>query len=451
MLIEKDSIRLLSKALAIILLILPEWGQAFQADQIQVFSRATGRKQYEVQDHLNNVRAVISDTKIPLDASDHTEGFKTVLFTSAHYDPFGMELPDRNYSSESYRFGFNGKEKDDEWKGSGNSYDFDARIYDARLGRWLSVDPLAGKFPDQSPYCFALNNPISFVDPDGREPVGPIDNQNKSLVSRTIGKMKNWFYGRRRPVAEDYGKTYVDEPGYSEEPQQVQVTEVPAFSESASQESAGNGDECSQSFFVPNPSLRGPGNFRFDFSTWIIGINAVDHTAEWLDVAAQRQTLYFSQGYVTGISQPLYWYNGPGSPFMAYINACMVSKNGTPLAPGAGFIAVASGFGNGIPFGTPEPFIAPIGQQMYSTILPCPPIPEILDSWPVPFSLRKDVTQPLLRTTTYAAVAATIYQLMKIGLSVAQPATGFGGPIVVPPGYFEEFQRGGMDPPGTGY
>jgi RHS repeat-associated protein len=131
--------------------------------------RKTGFKLYELQDHLNNSRAVVSDIKIPLDQSDHTKGFKTVLLSSAHYDPFGMELPDRAYFSKAYRYGFNGKEKDDEWKGTGNSYDFGARIYDPRIARWLSTDPLDDKYPSVSPYNFALNNPITFIDPDGRD------------------------------------------------------------------------------------------------------------------------------------------------------------------------------------------------------------------------------------------------------------------------------------------
>ncbi len=80
-----------------------------------------------------------------------------------------MTMPGRSYNSSSYRFGFNGMEKDDEVKGSGNSYDFGARIYDPRLGIWLSLDPLASKYPAISPYVAFADNPIFFVDKDGRE------------------------------------------------------------------------------------------------------------------------------------------------------------------------------------------------------------------------------------------------------------------------------------------
>jgi len=68
-----------------------------------------------------------------------------------------------------YRFGFNGMEKDNQIKGVGNSLDFGARIYDSRLGRWMSLDPLAQKYPDLSPYNFVENSPIIFIDPDGKK------------------------------------------------------------------------------------------------------------------------------------------------------------------------------------------------------------------------------------------------------------------------------------------
>ncbi|MDP2176226.1 MAG: RHS repeat-associated core domain-containing protein [Bacteroidota bacterium] len=70
-------------------------------------------------------------------------------------------------NGKRYRYGFNGKEKDNETYGEGNAYDFGARIYDSRLGRWLSLDPLMKRFPWQSPYCSMDNNPIAKIDPTG--------------------------------------------------------------------------------------------------------------------------------------------------------------------------------------------------------------------------------------------------------------------------------------------
>jgi len=75
----------------------------------------------------------------------------------------------RTWSSGAYRFGFNGKEKDNEFNVNDGSYDFGARIYDGRLGRWLSVDPLYAKYADLSPFNFTGNNPILFIDPDGKK------------------------------------------------------------------------------------------------------------------------------------------------------------------------------------------------------------------------------------------------------------------------------------------
>lgn len=79
----------------------------------------------------------------------------------------GKLLAKEKSCAGDYRYGFNGKEKDDELKGGGNSYDFGARIYDPRLGRWLSTDPLQKKYPGESPYSFAGNSPIVLLDNDG--------------------------------------------------------------------------------------------------------------------------------------------------------------------------------------------------------------------------------------------------------------------------------------------
>ena len=80
-----------------------------------------------------------------------------------------------NYSKlNGYGFLFNGKENDDEVKGQGNQQDYGMRIYDPRIGRFLSVDPLTQDYPWYTPYQFTGNNPIRFVDLDGLEPLDPM-------------------------------------------------------------------------------------------------------------------------------------------------------------------------------------------------------------------------------------------------------------------------------------
>jgi RHS repeat-associated protein len=69
----------------------------------------------------------------------------------------------------AYRYGFNGKENDDEAYGDDNQQDYGMRVYDPRLGRFLSVDPIAGQYPELTPYQFASNSPISGIDLDGLE------------------------------------------------------------------------------------------------------------------------------------------------------------------------------------------------------------------------------------------------------------------------------------------
>jgi RHS repeat-associated protein len=68
------------------------------------------------------------------------------------------------------RYGFNGKEKDDEVYGEGNEVDFGIRGYDSRLGRWMSVDPSQHKLTNWSSYSFSRCNPILYFDPDGAFP-----------------------------------------------------------------------------------------------------------------------------------------------------------------------------------------------------------------------------------------------------------------------------------------
>jgi RHS repeat-associated protein len=110
---------------------------------------------YELTDHLGNVRATVG--------KNATNG-TTQLLTATDYFPFGMEMPGRTYRSTSaYRFGYQGQfaEKDQE-----TGYNqFEARLYDGRIGRWLNPDPDGQHW---SLYLGMGNNPVMGVDPDGQ-------------------------------------------------------------------------------------------------------------------------------------------------------------------------------------------------------------------------------------------------------------------------------------------
>lgn len=85
------------------------------------------------------------------------------------HDDFYLYERELEGNAVAYKYGFNDMENDNEVKGDGNSYDFGARIYDSRLGRWLSNEPLFRMYPFLSPYCFVANMPIAAIDPDGRK------------------------------------------------------------------------------------------------------------------------------------------------------------------------------------------------------------------------------------------------------------------------------------------
>jgi RHS repeat-associated protein len=106
-----------------------------------------------------------------------------------------MVMPLRQFTSgSSYRYGFNGKEEDDEVKGNGNQQDYGMRIYDTRLGRFLSVDPISKEYPELTPYQFAENSPILFIDLDGLEKalpwyLGENKNGGKPVLTLGLGKL----------------------------------------------------------------------------------------------------------------------------------------------------------------------------------------------------------------------------------------------------------------------
>jgi len=131
-----------------------------------------GSKFFELSNHLGNVLATITDKKLQNSAGGtNVDYYSADVASATDYYPFGMQMPGRTFSSAVYRYGFNGKENDDDVKGVGDQQDYGLRIYDPRIGKFLSADPVAKNFPWNSPYSFAENRVIEGIDFDGLEVV----------------------------------------------------------------------------------------------------------------------------------------------------------------------------------------------------------------------------------------------------------------------------------------
>ncbi len=131
-----------------------------------------GNRLYELTNHLGNTLATISDKLIPLAPVGGVTTFSADVVSAQDYYPFGMQMPGRSYlaaGSLNYRYGFNGKEKNDEISGPGNTIDFGNRMDDTRGGRWFSIDRITK--PWLSPYAYAADNPVNNVDPDGKDEI----------------------------------------------------------------------------------------------------------------------------------------------------------------------------------------------------------------------------------------------------------------------------------------
>lgn len=182
--------------------------------------RNIGEKHYELTDHtstalstgLGNVRATITDRKVASMVNVGTQNFGITGYTAdissaQDYYPGGSIMPGRSFDSPDYTYGFNGMEKDDEIKGSGNSYDFGARIYDPRIVRWLSLDPAAAEYPSLSDYSFVANSPIQYIDPDGKR-IRPVNERAMNAMASLIGS-----FGSDKQVYEVFQMAYDEAKG----------------------------------------------------------------------------------------------------------------------------------------------------------------------------------------------------------------------------------------------
>lgn len=167
---------------------------AIPISQIDTFSRYLGFKQYELQNFSDNVIVTISDRKIPRpDVSlTYIDHYEADVLSSTDYYPFGMIEPGRNFNSSVYKYGFNNKIKDDEIYGNNNEYDLGNRIYDPRLGRFLTVDPLASYEYNKSNYSYSGNSPISSLDVDGAYQMSAEDQKKYPMVRSLMIILSNY-------------------------------------------------------------------------------------------------------------------------------------------------------------------------------------------------------------------------------------------------------------------
>ncbi|RSC92196.1 DUF6443 domain-containing protein [Tenacibaculum singaporense] len=119
---------------------------------------------YSYTDHLGNVRLNYADLN-----NDGVIQAATEILDEKNYYPFGGTHEGYNTAINGayYPFGYNSKEENDE--NGLATLDFGARNYDKWAGRWMNLDPLAEKYYNLSGYNFTANNPILYVDPNGKE------------------------------------------------------------------------------------------------------------------------------------------------------------------------------------------------------------------------------------------------------------------------------------------
>lgn len=118
---------------------------------------------YQYKDHLGNIRVSYTDSN-----KDNTIDVSEIIEENNYY-PFGLRHKGYNnqISGTHYPYTYNGKEEQEEL--DLNWHDYGARNYDAALGRWMNIDPMAENYSTNSPYNYTINNPVYFVDPDGKQ------------------------------------------------------------------------------------------------------------------------------------------------------------------------------------------------------------------------------------------------------------------------------------------
>ena len=149
-------------------------------------------------DHLGSVRAI-------------TDNSGSVIEQNAYY-PFGNKHTFGTiYAQTTNRFKFNGKEE--QTAGNLGLLDYGARMYDANIGRWFVQDPLAEKYYAYSPYNYCVNNPVMFVDPDGRFVLDKETEKQYPALANFLRNMLNEWHNK----SNDFKDAFYSTSGMNEE------------------------------------------------------------------------------------------------------------------------------------------------------------------------------------------------------------------------------------------
>ena len=158
-------------------------GWIYESGQLKEIAHEEGRilatttgfeYHYYLRDHLGNVR---------VEFKEDADGEATITQEN-HYYPFGMRFSGEVFANNDNDFRYNGKEFQDDF--ALDWYDYGARFYDAQLGRWHVVDPKAENYYSLTPYSYVANNPLKYIDPDGKR----IDEYVFNAEGRYTGKVE---------------------------------------------------------------------------------------------------------------------------------------------------------------------------------------------------------------------------------------------------------------------